>query len=304
MKNQSISSNYSEFKNEEGEELQDKFTITYTTINGASFIINVIAVIIIFKKKVLKPLEIIVLNISFLNVIYALDQLVRTLINVTEQYHGLFENEKAELFYDISGFSSPIIVHSICFFIVFLTLQRAMAIMHPLKYNKYVTNSNTYTGAAVLHILAIILFITCTLLVFKSIVDGEKLLMVLNCLFVIESVLIIMSYIMILYKIKTSKNMSVIVKSSKRPLKMAVIVSASFFILQQKESILFETALVMLWIDSFVNPLVIIFDTYSMRRQRKILRSIHEWMNSIFSKRKPHIAPCNEDHTSITNISL
>ena len=89
-----------------------------------------------------------------------------------------------------------------------------MAIMHPLKYNKYVTNSNTYTAAAVLHILAIILFITCTLLVFKSIVDGEKLLMVLNCLFVIESVLIIMSYIMILYKIKTSKNMSVIVKSS------------------------------------------------------------------------------------------
>ena len=314
MKNQSISSNYSEFKNEEGEELQDKFTITYTTINGASFIINVIAVIIIFKKKVLKPLEIIVLNISFLNVIYALDQLVRTLINVTEQYHGLFENEKAELFYNISGFSSPIIVHSICFFIVFLTLQRAMAIMHPLKYNKYVTNSNTYTGAAVLHILAIILFITCTLLVFKSIVDGEKLLMVLNCLFVIESVLIIMCYIMILYKIKTCKSMSVIVKSSKRPLKMAVIVSASFlisyipigfvFILQQKESILFETALVMLWIDSFVNPLVIIFDTYSMRRQRKILRSIHEWMNSIFSKRKPHIAPCNEDHTSITNISL
>ena len=92
---------------------------------------------------------------------------------------------------------------------------------------------------------------------------------------------------------------------------MAVIVSASFlisyipigfvFILQQQESIFFEIALVMLWIDSFVNPLVIIFDTYSWKR---VLRSIQEWMNSIFSKRKPHIVPYNEDNTSITNASL
>ena len=228
MQNQSISDNYSEFENEE--QLGEKFDITYTIISGASLVINVIAVIIIFKKKVLKPLEIILLNIFFLNVIYALDQLVRFLINITEQYHRLFENEKAEFFYDISGFSPPIIVHSICFFIVFLTLQRALAIMHPLKYNKYVTNSNTFTGAAVLHILAITLYITCTSLAFKAIIDSGKLLMVLNCLFVIESVLIIICYVIILYKIKTSKTMSVTVKNSKRPLKMAVIVSASFLI--------------------------------------------------------------------------
>ena len=249
MKNQSISSNYSKFQNKE-------FNITYTTINGASFIINVVAVIIIFKKKVLKLLEMILLNMFFLNVIYTLDQLVGILINITEQYHRLLENEKAELFYDISSFSSPIIAHSICFFIVFLTLQLAMAIMHRLRYNKYVTNSNTFTGAAALHILAIILFITCTSLAF-TIIDGDKLLMVLNCLIVIESVLIIMLYIMILYKIRTSKSMPIIVKSSKRPLKIAVIVSASFlisyipirfvFILQQQESpIFFDTALIML----------------------------------------------------------
>ena len=291
MKNQSISSNYSKFENKE-------FNITYTTISGASFIINVVAVIIIFKKKVLKPLEIILLNIFFLNVIYALDQLVRILINITEHYHRLLGNEKAELFYDISSFSSPIIARSICFFIVFLTLQSAKAIMYPLKYNKYVTKSNTFTGAAVLHILAIILFITCTSLAF-TIIDGDKLWMVLNCLIVIESVLIIMLYIMILYKIRTSKSMPIIVKSSKRPLKMAVIVSASFLIsyipigfvfnLQQQESpIFFDTALIMLWIDSFVNPLVIIFDAYAWRR---ILRSMQEWMNSIFTKRKPHISP-------------
>ena len=93
--------------------------------------------------------------------------------------------------------------------------------------------------------------------------------------------------------------MPIIVKSSKRPLKMAVIVSASFLIsyipigfvfnLQQQESpIFFDTALIMLWIDSFVNPLVIIFDAYAWRR---ILRSMQEWMNSIFTKRKPHISP-------------
>ena len=146
MKNQSISSNYSKFENKE-------FNITYTTINGASFMINVVAVIIIFKKKVLKLLEMILLNMFFLNVIYTLDQLVRILINITEQYQRLLENEKAELFYDISSFSSPIIAHSICFFIVFLTLRLAMAIMHRLRYNKYVTNSNTFTGAAALHIL-------------------------------------------------------------------------------------------------------------------------------------------------------
>ena len=231
--------------------------------------LNLFASVILWKRRPLKPFQTILLNIVSLNALYALNEMSTALIFFTSSYHEIFSNKTFQSFRNLKA---SLIVHMICLFITFMTLQRLIAATKPFKYTTYVTNKSTTLGSIIIYCFVGFVFITCSVLIWESSINSKRIDGTLSWLFIIESVFIIVCYIIIIYRIKHTRfsKSLVLSKQNKRMFKIAFILSASFLlsyvpiafvlILQLRSIKIFQIVLIMVWIDSFINPITVVSD--------------------------------------------
>ena len=249
------------------------FIINFVTCIFA-FLMNSLAALILWKRRQLKPFQFILLNIVLFNALYALNEMSTAVIFFS--YRDLFQNKS---FLSFGNLKARLIVHLICSFIVFMTLQRLIATAKPLKHIIYVTNAKTRVGAVIIYCTVIVLLIVCSLLIWEFGIDTSIIDKTLSFLIIIESALIFVCYILMIYTIRFSRfrGSSIFSKRNRRMLKVAVIVSTSFVVsytpiafvifLDIKSLTVFQVVLHLMWLDSFINPIAIIFNTNNILNQ-------------------------------------
>ena len=270
-----------------------KFAIINLTICVLALIINLFASFSIWKRRPLKPFRIIMLNIVLLNALYALNEMSTYALDLIPSSHKIL-NRKFSSFLVLKA---SVIVHIICLFVVLIALQRVIAVTKPLKYATYVTRRKTFIRLIIIYSFGGTVFLVCSVLIWKTDIDYSTIHMALSCLFIAESVFIIACYTLIICKLGYSRvNRSSISSTlNSAVLKIAVIVSISFllsytpiafvFILDIRSQSIFHIVLPMVWIDSFINPITIILDTYN------VLDLINQTLARVLPKNK--ISPCN-----------
>ena len=255
-----------------------------------AFLINILAAIALWKKRPLKSFQIVLLNIVFCNAIYALNIMSSSVLFFTHlellvsKKYSIFRNLKAELFAIL-----------ISFFIVFMTLQRLIAAVKPLKYANYVTIAKTKFLSFIIYCTVATVLIVCSVLIWETNnIDLSKFDKAISCLFIIEAGLIMICYIVIIYKIRFSRfpRSNAFTRQNRRVLIVALIVSTSFLVsytpisfvvlLEVKSLATFRIVIYMLWIDSFINPIAIIFNN------NHISGSPKGAMRRKLSKKEPH----------------
>ena len=249
------------------------FIINFVTCIFA-FLMNLLAALILWKRRQLKPFQFILLNIVLFNALYALNEMSTAVIFFS--YRDLFQNKS---FLSFGNLKARLIVHLICSFIVFMTLQRLIATAKPLKHIIYVTNAKTRVGSVIIYCTVIVLLIVCSLLIWEFGIDTSIIDKTLSFLIIIESALIFVCYILMIYTIRFSRfrGSSIFSKRNRRMLKVAVIVSTSFVVsytpiafvifLDIKSLTVFQVVLHLMWLDSFINPIAIIFNTNNILNQ-------------------------------------
>lgn len=256
--------------------------IMYLTVCILALIINIIAILILLKKKSLKSFEVLLSNILSLNVAYSLNEIPAVIIFMTSQFHNLLKNKT---YLNFRYVTSALILHGICFFIVYLTLQRLVAVKCPLRYANFTARPKTIRGSLFIYFTIALAFIICILLMSETSIDGEMIDRALRWLFIIESVFIVSCYTMIIYGIN-SRNVKPSVRTQeRRRFKAAIIVSISFLIsyvpvsvvviLQDCSHHILQFTMMMIWIDSFVNPFLVILNVY---RWGNIFGSVKEYI--------------------------
>ena len=252
-----------------------------------AFLINILAAIALWKKRPLKSFQIVLLNIVFCNAIYALNIMSSSVLFFTHlellvsKKYSIFRNLKAELFAIL-----------ISFFIVFMTLQRLIAAVKPLKYANYVTIAKTKFLSFIIYCTVATVLIVCSVLIWETNnIDLSKFDKAISCLFIIEAGLIMICYIVIIYKIRFPRS-NAFTRQNRRVLIVALIVSTSFLVsytpisfvvlLEVKSLATFRIVIYMLWIDSFINPIAIIFNN------NHISGSPKGAMRRKLSKKEPH----------------
>lgn len=255
-----------------------EFFIINFVICLLAFALNLFASVILWKRRPLKPFQTILLNIVTLNALYALNEMSTALIFFTSSYHEIFNSK---VFQSFRNLKASLIAHMICLFITFMTLQRLIAVTKPFKYSTYVTNNSTILGSIIIYCFVGFVFITCSVLIWETSIDSKKIDGTLSWLFIIESVFIIVCYIIIIYKIKRTRYSKSLVssKQNKRMFKIAFILSVSFLlsyvpialvlILQLRSVKIFEIVLILVWIDSFINPITVVSDIYRLPSSAK-----------------------------------
>ena len=239
-----------------------------------AFLINLSAAVILWKRRPLKSFQFMLMNIVLLNALYALNEMSTAAIFFT--YRDLFQNKA---FLSFRNLKAELIVHLICSFVVFMTLQRVIATTKPLNYVIYVTNAKTRLGAVFIYCTVILALITCSFLIWEIGIDASVIDKTLSFLFIIESAFVIVCYILIICTIRFSifHGSPVFSKRNKRMLKVAVIVSTSFVVsytpiafvlfLNVKSLTVFHIVLLLVWLDSFINPLVVISNSNNLLNQ-------------------------------------
>ena len=232
-----------------------------------SLIINIIASVVILKKKTLKPFQVTFINILFLNILYAISRLPIVLIFLTSPKHDITDSKT---FTNFRILVAVFIIHAICFFITFLALQRLIAVTNPMKFQTWITKRNILKVSVAIYVTITIGFSVCTVLIVKFSIKSIQIDRALCWLFVTESLLIVISYAIIIWKTIKFKSYSSIAKQEHRLMKISIIVSISFLVsyfpitlyllLHESSNLFYQIAVLMLWIDNFVNPLVIIVD--------------------------------------------
>ena len=232
-----------------------------------SLIINIIAVVVILKKKPLKQFQVSFINIIFLNILYAVTRLPIVLIYLTSSKHDILERET---FNNFRILIALFIIHAICLFITFLAFQRLIAVTNPMKFPTWITKRNIMKVSTAIYITITTGFSVSTVLIVKFSIKSVQIDRALCWLFVTESFFIVISYTIIIWKSINFKFRSSIAKQEQKLVKISIIVSISFLIsylpitfyllLEDSPKLFYEIAILMLWIDNFVNPLVIILD--------------------------------------------
>ena len=250
------------------------FFIINLVICVFAFLINLSAALILCKMRPLKSFQFMLMNIVLFNGLYALNEMSTAAIFFT--YRQLFQSKA---FLSFRNVKAELIAHLICSFIVFMTLHRLIAATKPLKYVIYVTNAKTRLGAVVIYCTVIFVLIICSLLIWEVGIDVSVIDKTLSFLFIIESAFVIVCYILIICTVRFSifRGSPIFSKRNKRMLKIAVIVSTSFVVsytpvafvlfLNIKSLTVFQIVLLLVWIDSFINPLVVISDTNNLLNQ-------------------------------------
>ena len=250
------------------------FFITNLVICIFAFLINLSAAVILWKRRPLKSFQFMLMNIVLFNALYALNEMSTAALFFT--YRDLFQNKE---FLSFRNVKAELIVHLICSFIVFMTLQRLIAVTKPLKYVIYVTNAKTRLGAVVIYCTVILVLIICSLLIWEVGIDASVIDKTLSILFIIESAFVIVCYILIICTVRFSpfRGSSIFSKRNKQTLKVAVIVSTSFvasytpvafvLFLNVKSVTVFQIVLLLVWLDSFINPLAVISSLNNLLNQ-------------------------------------
>ena len=101
-----------------------------------SLTINIIASVVMIKKKSLKPFQLTSINILFLNILYEISRLPVVLIFVTSPKHGIVDSN---YFKDFPILIEVFITHANCLFVTFLTFQRLVAVTYSPKFQKWIT---------------------------------------------------------------------------------------------------------------------------------------------------------------------
>ena len=241
-----------------------------------SLTINIIASVVIIKKNSLKPFQVTFINILFLNILYAICRLPFLLIAVTLPKDDIIDRKTLENF---GILTAVFIIHPICLFVTFLTFQRLIAVIYPMKFPKWITKRNTRNVSISIYVTTTTGFSVCSVLIIKLSIESSQIDRALCWLFVIESLFIVISYAIIIWKTKNFKFHSSAAKQEYRLVKISILVSVSFLIsyfpitlyllLKSSSNLFYRIAQWMLWIDNFVNPLVIILDnrwTYCIRK--------------------------------------
>ena len=232
-----------------------------------SLIINIIAFVVILKKKPLKQFQVSFINIIFLNILYAVTRLPIVLIYLTSSKHDILERET---FTNFRILIALFIIHAICLFITFLAFQRLIAVINPMKFPTWITKRNIMKVSTAIYITITTGFSVCTVLIVKFSIKSVQIDRALCWLLATESFFIVISYTIIIWKSISFKFRSSIAKQEQKLVKISIIVSISFLIsylpitfyllLEDSPELFYEIAILMLWIDNFVNPLVIILD--------------------------------------------
>ena len=158
-----------------------------------AFLINILAAIALWKKRPLKSFQIILLNIVFCNAIYALNVMSSSVLFFT--YLELLVSKKYSIFRNLKG---ELFAFLISFFIVFMTLQRLIAAVKPLKYANYVTIAKTKFLSFIIYCTVTTVLIVCSVLIWQTNIDLSKFDKAISCLFIIEAGLIMVCYIVII----------------------------------------------------------------------------------------------------------
>ena len=222
---------------------------------------------VILKKKPLKPFQVTFINILFLNILYAISRLPIVLVFLSSPKHDIIDSET---FTNFRILIAVFIIHAICFFITFLALQRLVAVTNPMKFQTWITKRNILKVSVAIYVTITIGFSVCTVLIIKFSIKSIQIDRALCWFFVTESLLIVISYAIIIWKTIKFKSYSSVAKQELRLVKISVIVSISFLVsyfpitlyllLKESSNLFYRIAVLMLWIDNFVNPLVIILD--------------------------------------------
>lgn len=252
------------------------FFIINLVISIFAFLINILATIALWKKSPLKSFQIMLLNIVFCNAIYALNIMSPSVLFFTDseflisKKYAIFRNLKGELFAAL-----------ISFFIVFMTLQRLIAAMKPLKYANYVTIFKTKILSFIIYCTVVIVLIVCSVLIWETNIDLSKFDKAISCLFIIEAGFIMICYIVIICKVSFSgfSRSNAFSRQNRRMLIVSLIVSISFLVsytpisfvvlLEVKSLTTFRIVIYMLWIDNLINPIAIIFNNNHISRLPK-----------------------------------
>ena len=232
-----------------------------------SLIINIIASVVVLKKKPLKPFQVTFINILFLNILYAISRLPIVLVFLSSPKHDIIDSET---FTNFRILIAVFIIHAICFFITFLALQRLVAVTNPMKFQTWITKRNILKVSVAIYVTITIGFSVCTVLIIKFSIKSIQIDRALCWFFVTESLLIVISYAIIIWKTIKFKSYSSVAKQELRLVKISVIVSISFLVsyfpitlyllLKESSNLFYRIAVLMLWIDNIVNLLVIILD--------------------------------------------
>ena len=192
-----------------------------------SLTINIIASVVIIKKNSLKPFQVTFINILFLNILYAICRLPFLLIAVTLPKDDIIDRKTLENF---GILTAVFIIHPICLFVTFLTFQRLIAVIYPMKFPKWITKRNTRNVSISIYVTTTTGFSVCSVSIIKLSIESSQIDRTLCWLFVIESLLIVISYAVIIWKTKNFKFHSTPAKQEYRLVKISIFVSVSFLI--------------------------------------------------------------------------
>ena len=234
-----------------------------------SLFTNIFASAVILKKKTLKPFQVTFINILFLNVFYAISRLPIVLIYLTSRKHDILESK---IFNNFRILIALFIIHAICFFVTFLAFQRLIAVTYPMKFRKWISKRNILKISIGIYVTITIGFSIGTVLIVKFSIESVQIDRALCWLFIMESLFIVISYTIVIWKTINLKFHSSAAKQEHRLVKISIIVSVSFLVsyfpitlyllLENSSGLFYQIAVLMLWIDNFVNPFVIILDNH------------------------------------------
>ena len=234
-----------------------------------SLIVNIYAFAVILKKKPLKPFQVTFINILFLNIFYGIARLPIVLIYLTSRKHDILDRK---IFNNFRILIALFIIHAICFFVTFLAFQRLIAVTYPMKYSKWIIKKNILKISIAIYVMITTGFSIGTVLIVRLSIESVQIDRALCWLFVMESLFIVMSYTIVIWKTTNLKFHSSAAKQEHRLVKVSIIVSISFLVsyfpitlyllLESSSNVFYNIAVLMLWIDNFVNPFVIILDNH------------------------------------------
>ena len=258
------------------------FTKINISLAALTSVLNTIAFIFVRKRKPRKSFDILLMNIVFINVIYSLNELSTSLAHLFTPPGMIFRNFKLYFWLNIKSY---MIIVTLCSFIVLVAVQRVIVTAFPLKSKVYAGKKNTKRICLITCAFASAIFATLTTLNFAISINVELTTAVLMCIVDAGGVFIILCYTLIAFILKKSGQQKTLRTSNverskilRKTIVVAFIVSLSFCISYDPVATLlitngpewtpaFEVVLYFVWIDSMINPIMIIIDSYFMIRK-------------------------------------
>ena len=258
------------------------FTKINISLAALTSVLNTIAFIFVRKRKPRKSFDILLMNIVFINVIYSLNELSTSLAHLFTPPGMIFRNFKLYFWLNIKSY---MIIVTLCSFIVLVAVQRVIVTAFPLKSKVYAGKKNTKRICLITCAFASAIFATLTTLNFAISINVELTTAVLMCIVDAGGVFIILCYTLIAFIFKKSSQQKTLRTSNverskilRKTIVVAFIVSLSFCISYDPVATLlitngpewtpaFEVVLYFVWIDSMINPIMIIIDSYFMIRK-------------------------------------